>query len=209
MCAGERRRRGKGDRRAQELSAVIGSALEETILTHLLPRSQIDIYIQVRCLDTLLGNLHRLPYSPRACRLSVLRHAPMLLELKTTCTCMCLCLCAFVCSCMCMGLWCHTGTSSGRWYTVCWHQRRCVGIGRRGSAYGGPVRRVCSRCAHKTPHTQRKTHDSTQCAARCVHVSMCVYVCVSVCVCNIYICRLPSGHALVRPELPGRLRWRS
>mmetsp|Transcript_11432 Transcript_11432/g.20163 ORF Transcript_11432/g.20163 Transcript_11432/m.20163 type:complete len:245 (-) Transcript_11432:375-1109(-) len=47
FSTGERRKRGKGDRRSQELSKVIGAALEQTVMTHLLPRSQIDVYVQV------------------------------------------------------------------------------------------------------------------------------------------------------------------
>ncbi|GIL62103.1 hypothetical protein Vafri_16389 [Volvox africanus] len=42
----ERRRRGKGDRRSTELSMVIRNTLEQTILTELMPRSQIDVYVQ-------------------------------------------------------------------------------------------------------------------------------------------------------------------
>lgn len=45
--AGERRKRGKGDRRSQELSAVICAALEQTVLGNLLARSQINVCVQV------------------------------------------------------------------------------------------------------------------------------------------------------------------
>ncbi len=45
--AGERRRRGKADRRATEIGMAIRNTMEQTILTELLPRSQIDIYVQV------------------------------------------------------------------------------------------------------------------------------------------------------------------
>ena len=45
--AGERRRRGKMDRRSTELSLVIKNTLEQTIMLELLPRSQIDVYVQV------------------------------------------------------------------------------------------------------------------------------------------------------------------
>lgn len=45
--AGERRRRGKMDRRSTELSKVIRNTLEQTICLELLPRSQIDICVQV------------------------------------------------------------------------------------------------------------------------------------------------------------------
>lgn len=51
VCApalpGERRRRGKADRRSTELSMVIRNTLEQAILLDLLPRSQIDVYVQV------------------------------------------------------------------------------------------------------------------------------------------------------------------
>lgn len=45
--AGERRRRGKGDRRATEITKAIRNCLEQTILVELMPRSQIDVYVQV------------------------------------------------------------------------------------------------------------------------------------------------------------------
>ncbi|KAL2632448.1 hypothetical protein R1flu_017134 [Riccia fluitans] len=47
FSTGDRRRRGKGDRRATELSLVIRQTMEAAILTNLLPRSQIDIFVQV------------------------------------------------------------------------------------------------------------------------------------------------------------------
>jgi len=47
FSTGERRRRGKSDRRATEISMVIKNALEQTILLDLMPRTQIDVYIQV------------------------------------------------------------------------------------------------------------------------------------------------------------------
>ncbi|GLC38187.1 Exosome complex component rrp41 [Pleodorina starrii] len=47
FSTGERRRRGKGDRRSTELSMVIRNTLEQAILTELMPRSQIDVYVQV------------------------------------------------------------------------------------------------------------------------------------------------------------------
>ncbi|KAG0576565.1 hypothetical protein M758_5G084100 [Ceratodon purpureus] len=47
FSTGERRRRGKTDRRSTELSLVIGQTMEAAIMTHLLPRTQIDIYVQV------------------------------------------------------------------------------------------------------------------------------------------------------------------
>ncbi len=47
FSTGERRRRGKSDRRATEISMVIKNALEQTILLELMPRTQIDVYIQV------------------------------------------------------------------------------------------------------------------------------------------------------------------
>jgi exosome complex component RRP41 len=47
FSTGERRRRGKSDRRAAEISMVIKNTLEQTILLELMPRAQIDVYIQV------------------------------------------------------------------------------------------------------------------------------------------------------------------
>jgi len=47
FSTGERRKRGKGDRRALEISTVIQNALEQTIMVELMPRTQIDVYIQV------------------------------------------------------------------------------------------------------------------------------------------------------------------
>ncbi|KAJ7533229.1 hypothetical protein O6H91_13G038500 [Diphasiastrum complanatum] len=47
FSTGERRKRGKGDRRSTEISLVIRQTMESAILTHLLPRSQIDIFVQV------------------------------------------------------------------------------------------------------------------------------------------------------------------
>lgn len=47
FSTGERRRRGKSDRRATELSLMIRNTLEQTIMRELMPRSQIDVYVQV------------------------------------------------------------------------------------------------------------------------------------------------------------------
>eukprot|EP00879_Flechtneria_rotunda_P003558 GHRR01003792.1.p1 GENE.GHRR01003792.1~~GHRR01003792.1.p1 ORF type:complete len:250 (+),score=66.73 GHRR01003792.1:129-878(+) len=47
FSTGERRRRGKTDRRSTELSKVIRNTLEQTICLELLPRSQIDVCVQV------------------------------------------------------------------------------------------------------------------------------------------------------------------
>ncbi|CAM6103429.1 unnamed protein product [Calypogeia fissa] len=47
FSTGERRKRPKGDRRATELSLVIRQTMEAAILTHLMPRSQIDIFVHV------------------------------------------------------------------------------------------------------------------------------------------------------------------
>lgn len=54
-CAGERRRRGKGDRRATEITKAIRNCLEQTILVELMPRSQIDVYVQVLQVGSLRG----------------------------------------------------------------------------------------------------------------------------------------------------------
>mgnify|MGYP001971694212 CR=1 FL=1 len=47
FSTGERRARGKGDRRSVELALVIRQALEATVLVHLAPRSEINVMIQV------------------------------------------------------------------------------------------------------------------------------------------------------------------
>ncbi|KAG2395318.1 Exosome complex component RRP41-like protein [Vigna angularis] len=47
FSTGDRMRKSKGDRRSTEISLVIRQTMEASILTHLLPRSQIDIYVQV------------------------------------------------------------------------------------------------------------------------------------------------------------------
>lgn len=47
FSTGERRKRGKGDRRSQELTMVIRNTLEQAIMLELMPRSQIDVYVQV------------------------------------------------------------------------------------------------------------------------------------------------------------------
>ncbi|KAG1660225.1 hypothetical protein FOA52_005095 [Chlamydomonas sp. UWO 241] len=47
FSTGERRRRGKSDRRSAEISLIIRGTLEQTVMTELMPRSQIDIYVQV------------------------------------------------------------------------------------------------------------------------------------------------------------------
>lgn len=47
FSTGERRRRGKGDRRSTELSRVIRNTLEQAVMVELMPRSQIDVYVQV------------------------------------------------------------------------------------------------------------------------------------------------------------------
>lgn len=47
FSTGDRRRKAKGDRRAMEISLVIRQSMEAAILTHLMPRSQIDIFVHV------------------------------------------------------------------------------------------------------------------------------------------------------------------
>ncbi|XP_024541981.1 exosome complex component RRP41 homolog [Selaginella moellendorffii] len=47
FSTGDRRRKGKGNRRSTEISLVIRQTLEAAILTNLMPKSQIDIYVQV------------------------------------------------------------------------------------------------------------------------------------------------------------------
>ncbi|KAM3198083.1 hypothetical protein ACQJBY_020653 [Aegilops geniculata] len=47
FSTGDRRRKPKGDRRSTEISLVIRQTMEASILTHLMPHSQIDIFVQV------------------------------------------------------------------------------------------------------------------------------------------------------------------
>jgi len=47
FSTGERRKRSRGDKRILELGATIKSTFEPVIQTHLYPRSQIDIFVQV------------------------------------------------------------------------------------------------------------------------------------------------------------------
>ncbi|CAM8974827.1 unnamed protein product [Rhodiola kirilowii] len=47
FSTGDRMRKSKGDRRSTEISLVIRQTMEACILTHLMPRSQIDIFVQV------------------------------------------------------------------------------------------------------------------------------------------------------------------
>lgn len=47
FSTGERRRRTKGDRKSVEIGLVIKQALETAMITELLPRSQVDVNIQV------------------------------------------------------------------------------------------------------------------------------------------------------------------
>ncbi|KAI3888656.1 hypothetical protein MKX03_027234 [Papaver bracteatum] len=44
---GDRMRKPKGDRRSTEISLVIRQTLEACIMTNLMPRSQIDVFVQV------------------------------------------------------------------------------------------------------------------------------------------------------------------
>ncbi|KAF6150387.1 hypothetical protein GIB67_034086 [Kingdonia uniflora] len=46
FSTGDRMRKQKGDRRSTEISLVIRQSMEACILTHLMPRSQIDIFFQ-------------------------------------------------------------------------------------------------------------------------------------------------------------------
>lgn len=47
FSTGERKRKSKGDRRSTEISLVIRQTFESVILTHLFPKTQIDIFMQV------------------------------------------------------------------------------------------------------------------------------------------------------------------
>lgn len=47
FSTGDRRRKQKGDRRSVEISLVIRQSMEAAILTNLMPRTQIDIFVHV------------------------------------------------------------------------------------------------------------------------------------------------------------------
>ncbi|XP_035540720.1 exosome complex component RRP41 homolog [Juglans regia] len=51
FSTGDRMRKPKGDRRSTEISLVIRQTMEACIMTHLMPRSQIDIFVQVLQVD--------------------------------------------------------------------------------------------------------------------------------------------------------------
>ncbi|KAH7912011.1 exoribonuclease, exosome component 4 [Hygrophoropsis aurantiaca] len=51
FSTGERRKRSRGDKRLLELASTIKSTFEPVVQTHLYPRSQIDVFIQVLQLD--------------------------------------------------------------------------------------------------------------------------------------------------------------
>ncbi|KAM1380264.1 hypothetical protein ACFX2I_022014 [Malus domestica] len=63
FSTGDRMRKPKGDRRSTEISLVIRQTMEACIMTHLMPRTQIDIFVQVlqadggksRCLVAVIG----------------------------------------------------------------------------------------------------------------------------------------------------------
>lgn len=79
---GERRRQGRTDRRSTEISAVIRNTLEQTIITELLPNSQIDIHVQVPSLCLSSAVICR----PTACvRVCVCVHPMRLLGQAAVC----------------------------------------------------------------------------------------------------------------------------
>ena len=47
ISAADRRRRGRRERRVQEIVNVVQSVMEQTILADLLPRSEIEIFLQI------------------------------------------------------------------------------------------------------------------------------------------------------------------
>lgn len=86
------------DRRSTELSKVIRNTLEQTVCLELLPRSQIDVYVQVgmgrrcrwqvpgRARDWRCGGLTKpIQASPGACTVHMLR--ALRAEPGTVCTC--------------------------------------------------------------------------------------------------------------------------
>lgn len=51
FASGEKRRAGRSDRRSVEAARALKGALEQTVITELLPRSQIDVCVHVLVAD--------------------------------------------------------------------------------------------------------------------------------------------------------------
>ena len=49
FSTGERKRRPRGDRKSVEMTWHLKQTLEASVQTHLYPRSQIDVFIEVGC----------------------------------------------------------------------------------------------------------------------------------------------------------------
>lgn len=54
FSTGERKRRPRGDRKSIEMTLHLKQTFEAAILTHLYPRSQIDIFIEVGLVFSIL-----------------------------------------------------------------------------------------------------------------------------------------------------------
>ncbi len=67
FSTGERRRRGKSDRRITEMVGLVQSAIEQTVLLELMPRSQVDVTIQVRAAHGAMWYLCKANYTGTAC----------------------------------------------------------------------------------------------------------------------------------------------
>lgn len=54
FSTGDRKRRPRGDRKSIEMTMHLKQTFEAAILTHLYPRSQIDIYVEVRNVEKVM-----------------------------------------------------------------------------------------------------------------------------------------------------------
>ena len=86
FSTGERKKRTKGDRRSIEAAMVIRETFDVAIMTHLYPRTQIDIYVQVLQAD---GGVWVVSVSV-CVSLCVCVSLPLSLSLSL-CVCVCVC----------------------------------------------------------------------------------------------------------------------
>lgn len=59
----ERKRRPRGDRRSVEITRHLERTFSAAILTHLYPRSQIDIFVEVMHISSIKGTVRRCRFS--------------------------------------------------------------------------------------------------------------------------------------------------
>lgn len=64
FSTGERKRRPHGDRKSSEMTLHLKQTFDAAILTQLYPRSQIDIYVQVRRAPVIVAGARAHTHSP-------------------------------------------------------------------------------------------------------------------------------------------------